>query len=327
MLTCSRASRRRAARSRLGRFAFRQSLGLRRITLVETPPVSRASFSAAARIGCRRRFVLPQSTSDSGSRVGSGPAGGQAREEVLTVVTCTASEPQVQEYFLHVCETVVRIVGPIPTQSRIVEVVQRLIDLFQRITRPSSRSVVGLIGELYVIARSRDPAQAVRAWRSADNDHFDFALEDLRLEVKASSERVRAHYLSAEQCQPPPGTVGVLASLFIEITGGGMSVQELLRAIEARLAANSDLVLKLQEIVAETLGQALPVALHIRFDERLAQASLQLYDLATVPGIRENIPVEVTQVRFRADLSRTPTITPSVLADRDQRTVGVLPQT
>jgi hypothetical protein len=81
------------------------------------------------------------------------PAGGQPREEVLTVVTCTAPELQVQDYFLHICETIVRIVGPAPTQGRVVEVVQRLIDLFQRLTRPSSRSVLGLIGELYVIAR------------------------------------------------------------------------------------------------------------------------------------------------------------------------------
>jgi len=255
------------------------------------------------------------------------PAGGQTREEVLTVVTCTAPELQVQDYFLHICETIVRIVGPAPTQGQVVEVVQRLIDLFQRLTRPSSRSVLGLIGELYVIARSRDAAQAVRAWRSADDDRFDFALEDLRLEVKASSERTRIHYLSAEQCRPPPGTVGVLASLFVESTGGGMSVQELVRAIEGRLAASNDLVLKLQETVAETLGQALPVTLAMRFDERLARASLQLYDLAAVPGVRENIPVEVTQVRFRSDLSRTSTLTQSELADRDLRAIGVLPQT
>jgi hypothetical protein len=245
---------------------------------------------------------------------------------VLTVVTCTAPELQIQEYFLHVCETIVRIVGPTPAQGRVVEVVQRLIDLFQRLTRPSSRSVLGLIGELYVIARSRDAAQAVRAWRSADDDRFDFTLKDLRLEVKASSERARVHYLSAEQCRPPPGTVGVLASLFIEITGGGMSVQELVRGIEGHLAASGDLVLKLQETVAETLGQSLPIALAIRFDERLARASLQLYDLATVPGIRENIPVGVTQVRFRSDLSRTPPLTPSEVANGDLQAIGVLPQ-
>lgn len=254
------------------------------------------------------------------------PADGVAREEVLTVVTCTAPEPQVQAYFLHACETIVRIVGPNPSQHLVVEVVQRLVDLFQRVTRPSSRSVTGLVGELYVIALSRDAAAAVRAWRSADDDRFDFTLEDVRMEVKASGERTRAHYLSADQCQPPAGTVGLLASLFIESAGGGMSVQELVREIEGRLGSANDLLLKLQETVAESLGDGLPSAFQMRFDERSARASLQLYDLAVIPAIREGVPPEVTQVRFRSDLSRTPTLSAAAAGSRSPAAARIVPQ-
>lgn len=234
------------------------------------------------------------------------PTDDQTRDEVLTVVTCTAVGTQVQDYFVHVCETIVRIVGTTPSQGVIAEVVQRLIDLFQRLTSPSSRSVVGLIGELYVIFRSRDASLATLAWRSRMDNRFDFSIEDVRLEVKASSDRRRAHFLSADQCRPPEGTAGILASLFIETTGGGMSVEELIRAIETRLAGNDDLVLKIQETVAETLGASLLAALAMRFDDKLARTSLQFYDLDAVPGIRYNIPPEVSQVRFRSDLSHTP---------------------
>ncbi|HET8984857.1 MAG TPA: PD-(D/E)XK motif protein, partial [Trueperaceae bacterium] len=236
------------------------------------------------------------------------PLDGDAREEVLTVVTCTSEEAQVQGYFLHVCETIVRILGPALSQASVVNVVQRLIDLFQRLTRQSSRSVFGLIGELQILACSRDAPMAARAWRSEDAERFDFAIGDARLDVKASGERVRIHFLSAEQCRPPPGTIGILASLFVESSGGGMSLQELVREVERRLASHGDLVLKVEEVVAETLGEALPTALGMRFAERLARASLQLYDLAVVPAVRDGIPAEVTQVRFRSDLSRTPTL-------------------
>jgi hypothetical protein len=253
------------------------------------------------------------------------PLDGAPREEVLTVVTCTAAEAQVHEYFLHVCETIVRIVGPAPSQESVVEAVHRLIDLFQRLTRPSSRSALGLIGELFVLASSKDAQMAARAWRSDDDERFDFAIGNVRLEVKATGDRTRAHFLSADQCRPPPGTIGILASLFVETTGGGMSLQELLGEIERRLAADGDLMLKVQESVAESLGEALPTALAMRFDERLAKASLQLYDLAVVPAVRDGIPSEVTQVRFRSDLSRTPTLPCAEISPRSSDAIGLLP--
>ena len=233
------------------------------------------------------------------------PVDGGEREELLSVITCTSHETQAQAYFLHVCETILRIVGPNPQLYAIVQVVQRLVEIFRRLTRPASRSLNGLVGELFLIAASRDVGASVAAWRSTDIDRFDFSTGNVRLDVKASAERSRIHHLSAEQCQPPAGTVGLLASLFIESSGGGQSLRELVVAIEAALAGNDNLILKVQETIAETLGEALPTAMGARFDDRLALASLRFYDLATVPAIRDGVPPEVSGVHFRSDLSRT----------------------
>ena len=176
--------------------------------------------------------------------------------------------------------------------------------MFRRLSRPASRSLNGLLGELFLIAASRDVRVAVTAWRSTDIDRFDFSTGDVRLDVKASAERLRIHLLSAEQCQPPAGTVGLLASLFIEGSGGGQSLRELVAAIEAALGGNDDLILKVQETIAESLGESLPTVMDARFDDRLALASLRFYDLAAVPAIREGVPLEVSGVHFRSDLTR-----------------------
>lgn len=233
------------------------------------------------------------------------PVDGGEREELLSVITCTSHDAQAQAYFLHVCETILRIVGPNPSLHSIVQVVQRLIEIFRRLSRPASRSLNGLVGELFLIAASRDVSASVAAWRSTDIDRFDFSTGTVRLDVKASAERLRIHHLSAEQCQPPAGTVGLLASLFIESSGGGQSLRELVVVIEAALAGNDYLILKVQETIAETLGEALPTGMGARFDDRLALASLRFYDLATVPAIRDGVPPEVSGVHFRSDLSRT----------------------
>jgi len=233
------------------------------------------------------------------------PVDGEEREELLSVITCTSHDAQAQAYFLHVCETILRIIGPNPGLHDIVQVVQRLIELFRRLSRPASRSLNGLLGELFLIAASRDVRTTVAAWRSSDIDRFDFSIGNVRLDVKASGERLRVHHLSAEQCQPPSGTVGLLASLFIEGSGGGQSLRELVATIEAALAGSDDLILKVQETIAETLGESLPTAMGAHFDERLARTSLRFYDLATIPAIRDDVPPDVSGVHFRSDLTRT----------------------
>lgn len=254
------------------------------------------------------------------------PIDGEAREELLSVITCTSPDVQAQAYFLHVCETILRIVGAEPTLDTIVQSVQRLIEIFRRLSRTPSRSLNGLVGELFLIAASRDVAACVQAWRSTDIDRFDFSTGNVRLDVKASAERLRIHHLSAEQCRPPAGTVGLLASLFIEASGGGQSLRELVDCIEAALAGRDDLILKVQETIAETLGENLPTAMGARFDDHLALASLRFYDLATVPAIRDCVPPEVSGVHFRSDLSRADSVDSQQIEAMSLKALQFLPR-
>lgn len=250
---------------------------------------------------------------------------GQEATETFTTVLCTSQNLVVQGYFAHVCETIVRIVGPQPTLQQVIDAVRRLVDLFQRLTQPSSRSVIGLFGELFVIHVCTSTATAVRAWRSTIDDRFDFSTGDVRLEVKASSTRQRTHSFSMEQCVPPPATLGILISLFIESSGGGLSVLELVQRIERQLNGDSNLILKLQETVAEGLGTAATTALSMRFDENLARSSLQVYELEAIPAIRDGVPGEVSQVRFRSDISRTPVADLADLVTQHQQARALLP--
>ena len=206
-----------------------------------------------------------------------------------------------------------------------IDAVRRLVDLFQRLERPSSRSVTGLFGELYAIHASTSPATAVDAWHSAIDDRFDFSIGDVRLEVKASSTRQRAHSFSLEQCTPPPATLGILLSLFVETSGGGLSLLELVERIERHLDGNLDLILKLQETVAEGLGATAATALSMRFDEDLARSSLQVYELIAIPAVRDGVPSEVSQVRFRSDISRTPIADVAALIAQHQQARALLP--
>jgi Putative PD-(D/E)XK family member, (DUF4420) len=150
---------------------------------------------------------------------------GRTDRRTLSVISCTAPEAADQDYFLHLMDTVLRIVGPTPALSAIVDAIARLVEILQQLARPPRRSIIGLYGELTVIAVSHDPIACLSAWRTDVDDRFDFSLADARLEAKATSERTRVHTFSVEQCTPPRGTHAIIASMFVEPNGGGQSVQ------------------------------------------------------------------------------------------------------
>lgn len=271
-------------------------------------PVRLAAIEISFAVSCR--IALPD---------------GPERTETLSAILCTSSDPEIQRYFAHVSETILRIVGAQPDLRDIIEAVRRLVDLFQKLSRPSTRPVTGLFGELLAIHLCASPAVAVQAWRSTVDDRFDFSIEDVRLEVKASSTRQRAHSFSLEQCTPPIDTTGILISLFVESSGGGLSLLELVQRIEGQLGGDLELIMKLQETVADGLGSTATAAFPMRFDEKLAKSSLQIYELGAVPAIRTPVPSEVSQVRFRSDLSRTPPSSVASLAARCPRARMLLP--
>lgn len=225
----------------------------------------------------------------------------------FTVVCCTSENPQLQEYFVYVCDIVLNIVGSSPSTVQIAEAMQHLIELFQKFSEPARRSVLGFIGELFVIYASNCPDIAIRAWRNGTDDRFDFSIEDIRLEVKSSSTRKRLHEFSLEQCEPPENTIGLLVSLFVEVSGGGLSLFELIKRIETRINSDYELMMEFQSTIAESLGRDLPSALSVRFDEDLAHSSLKFYSLHDIPAIRGDIPPQISHVRFQSDVTTVPT--------------------
>lgn len=223
-------------------------------------------------------------------------------ELTLSTMLCTTADMMERRYFLYLADLMLRILGPAPALPDVVSAAEHLARMFQALAQPARRPLTGVIGELLLISTSAAPIKATMAWRNSSDEAFDFATGNLRVEVKATQGRARVHHLSYEQSNPPRGTVVVLVSMFVESSGGGQSVGELLREIEARLAGRQDALMRLREVFADTIGSAVIAALDERFDRHLAEGSVQLFDMAEVPAVRGPLPQGISQVRFRADL-------------------------
>jgi Putative PD-(D/E)XK family member, (DUF4420) len=252
---------------------------------------------------------------------------GEADQEgTFTVIRCRAGDAETVRYFLSVCDTIVQMGGDNPTRPQVASAVNRLAAIFQKMQKPPSRPLNGLFGELYILWRSGNAVRAVNAWRLDDTARFDFSDGDVRLDVKATTGRLRVHTFSYEQCNPPPGTIAVVASLHVEQAAGGMALRSIVDEIGARIAAQPDLLLKLHEVVVATLGTTLNEALALRFDIRLAQSSLKLFRLDDVPAIRGPLPLGISDVHFRSDLSALSPVTVQSLVDRDPIFWDLLPR-
>ncbi len=249
------------------------------------------------------------------------------QQGTFTVIRCRSHDLETVKYFLSVCETILRIVGDKPTRASLSSAVQRLAAIFQKLQRPPTRSIDGLFGELYVLWRSANPVRALNAWRMDEAARFDFSDGDVRIDVKATSRRSRVHTFSYDQCNPPPGSLAIVASLFVERAANGMTLRSLLSEIERMVSAQADLVFKLHEVAVGTLGASLNESLIQRFDVRLADSSLSLFDLRDVPAIRGPLPVGVSDVHFRSDLSPLRALSIQALIDRDPVFWDLLPRT
>ena len=225
------------------------------------------------------------------------------RSTHAAVVECLATDERLRQYFLMIAAHLLDELGSDPTPEQVAAIVDALVSLFQRLSRPPRREAQGLFGELVVIDAAEDPAALLDAWHADPLDRFDFSFGNARLEVKTNSARRRSHDFSFEQCTPPAETTAILASLFVETSGGGLSLEGLISRVEAHLTCYPRSIVKLHTVIADTLGTALPSALSQRFDEQLAFGSVAFYDLALIPAVRGALPSEVSAVRFRSDIS------------------------
>lgn len=250
---------------------------------------------------------------------------GREHQGVFTVVRCRSSDQDTVRYFLSVCAALIQVLGTTPSRKDLNVAVNRLAAIFQKLREPATRTINGLFGELYLIWRSRNPARMLTAWRTEEASRFDFSDGNIRLDVKTASGRRRVHTFSYDQCNPPSGTHAIVASLFVERIGAGLSVASVIQEIERSVASFPALILKLREVVAGTLGTSMQDSVLTSFDERLAAQSLCFFDLASVPAIRGPLPNGVSEVHFNADLSGLSPVSTQGLIGLDHSFAELLP--
>lgn len=224
-------------------------------------------------------------------------------EDQFAVLSCNAGAAELHEVFVRCLAASVEQLPVAADTNDLQRCVQSLLDLFSALGRPSGREVAGLWAELFVIAKSRNVAQALRAWHADPFERFDFSWTFGSLEVKAAMGERRQHDFALEQLQSPLSGAGYVASILLQSLNGGAGVIDLANEIEASVAAEPKLRQKLWENVACALGSDFSERLDRTFDESYAARSLAVYATSDVPALQQPNDPRITSVRFTVDLS------------------------
>jgi len=230
--------------------------------------------------------------------------GQTSRRGWFIVIRCESRDEDLIEYFLRTMEVHIHSIGSAPSCNQVADMVQNLIELFRTLSQPSKYSVQGLWAELLVIAEASDPKLLLRSWHGEPADRYDFSADKQCIEVKSSSGQARIHHFSLEQLNPASGTAAIVISLFVQSSADGLTVIDIIDSIRSQIGDDLRLLAHLHRNVTITLGADWRQATSIKFDKQLAKKSIRIYDVGSIPSVNWPTPLEVTEVKFKSNLSR-----------------------
>ena len=229
-------------------------------------------------------------------------------EKDYTIIQMVSDDQDLIKYFFQVITIVLQRIPVNPKVKKLKDEISKVIEIFTVSPKFSKEVVRGLWAELLVIERSSNPEYLVKAWHEEPEGRYDFNDSVDKIEVKSTIGDQRSHIFSLEQLNPNDSSKLLIASIFVNPTGIGKSIFDLMDMISARIN-DTDCSLKLSEIVLKTVGLHIDECRNMFFDYNLAMDSLTYYDSKVIPSIDINsIPAAVSSVHFRSDLSDVPSI-------------------
>jgi len=224
------------------------------------------------------------------------------------VLKCTSDDPMLREYFLRSLWGTVATLPAIPTEGDIAGAVAKLVELFRALEAPPRTSLQGLWCELFLIVRARAIRQAAAAWHADPNALYDFIAGRQRVEVKSTTGPHRIHHFRLEQLLPQRGTSTVIASFVLDESGKGRSLADLWEEASRHHELTPSLRERMSKILALGLGSDWRKAGRVAFDPTVALNGLRFYDATLIPKVDPGLPVEVSDVHFKSELTDVPSL-------------------
>ncbi|WP_338610619.1 PD-(D/E)XK motif protein [Pelagibacterium nitratireducens] len=222
-----------------------------------------------------------------------------------TVVRLNDADPDTVRLFLRLLEESFCRDAGVLDNRQIGDKILEIAELFRRLDG-STGDLVGLWGELHIIANSSTVNSAVRSWCSHKEAKFDFVCPDFVLEVKTTLRPVRQHRFSIEQLRPAGDFNVFIASLQVIEVPSGQTVPQMIEAVIDQIKEGGVRAAFLHRCVAKGGRDLYRSTLCLQcFPGGKSLKLLRAADIP-VPSVAAGEPISF--VRFDVDLSAVPSV-------------------
>ncbi len=219
-----------------------------------------------------------------------------------TILSCISSEPQTIKIFLDICETSISQLGDEPTSKEIKNNTDILIDLFKELPNKQS-SIIGLWGELFLIASSKNITKSLEAWHQHAEDKYDFYDNNEALEVKCTTQTDRKHQFKHDQLVSNLKDHYVVSIMISEDPAKGLSVVDLYEDIKKNCSSDN-LNNKLKKIFFKIVGKTPFEELNeYKYDLNFSKKNLLYFKVKGLSKL-ENKDESISNIYYTIDLAQ-----------------------
>jgi len=240
-----------------------------------------------------------------------------SRSENISVVATKGLDGWLVTTFLELTAMLLQ-ASQSPSPQSVQQFISDLVSLFRALTQPSTRTLQGLWGELFLINQSADVGLLVRAWHATPKDRYDFVLGHERLEAKTTTGP-RIHTFGHLQLAPVSGLRVTVASMILLPSDDGTSCGDLTALISQRLE-DRELQNNFVKQVVKSVGDNWQGQAGVKFDMNHASNALRFFDVVEIPRVIGVIPAEVSGISYQSDIQMTKELAPNVLGPVDRLT-------
>jgi hypothetical protein len=232
---------------------------------------------------------------------------GNKSVDEFTLLKCKELDQKFQQVFLKHSDDIIKKLSKEPTQKEIFEVISNLVNLFDKLSKQSKKSLIGLWGELFIINNSKNKEKLVRAWHNSNNETWDFYSDKEALEVKTTETNSRSHHFSYEQLNVGKENL-IIASIMLRYSRQGKTVNDLMKSILSNLKDN-ELIIKFNTLCDEIITNKSDDDINeCIYEYEYAQQNINFYEVGKIPRVKENLMPGVSDVNFTSKLNNIDSI-------------------
>jgi len=220
------------------------------------------------------------------------------------------------KFFINLCSVIISELGETPLINKVNAYIEKIKLLFTKLIVRTNLTELGLWGELFIIATSKEPEYLIQSWHINKTDKFDFNDGQGKLEIKTTTKGNRIHHFSLEQLNQQSQENTLVGSIMTSEINLGLSVSDLCDIIIEKIGVNGESMKLFTDKLFNVAGSDLDSFCR-KFDFSTAKMQTLYFLPNDIPSIKpECISLGVSEIKFASNLEQVKNINIQSYSDK-----------